>query len=110
MQKENQTKIIDWRDEISATLHTKLKLADGETKKITFLDEGKRYKHPDFKPCIIFVVNVEGMPEPYTWFVNSEAYAVLNQIKKLGKLTGVKVELSRTGEKKSDTRYNIRKL
>lgn len=107
---EEQTQVENWRNEITPTLHTKLKIADGETKQFTFADEGKKYKHPDYKPSVIFAVRVEGFPEPFTWFVNAEAYGLLNQIKAFGKLTGLKVEVKRTGSKKSDTRYEIKKI
>jgi hypothetical protein len=103
---EDQTQIEDWRNNIKE-LNPKLKIADGETKIFTFLDEGRNYKHPDFKLAVTFTVQVEGSEEKNTWFVNAEAYGLLNQIKALGTLTGVKVKLSRTGSKKSDTRYNI---
>jgi len=107
---ETQTQVEDWRNELNVTLNPKLKIADGETKTIVFLDEGQRYKHPDYKPSVIFTVQIEGQTEKNTWFVNAEAYGVLNQIKNLGKLAGIKVSVKRTGSKKSDTRYEIRKL
>lgn len=110
MEEENQTEVGDWRKEVSSSLNPKLKIQDGETKTITFMDEGSNYKHPDYKPCIIFTVKLEGNEEELTWYVNKEAYGVLNQIKALGKLTGLKVTVSRTGSRKSDTRYKINKV
>ena len=107
---ENQTQVDDWRKELLTSLHPKLKIADGETKQFTFLDEGSKYKHPDYKPSIIFSVQVDGQTEKNTWFVNAEAYGVLNQIRSLGVLTGLKVLVTRTGSKKSDTRYEIKKF
>lgn len=107
---ETQAQVEDWRQELNVTLNTKLKIADGETKQFTFLDEGKKYKHPDYKPSVIFAVKQDDFPDPFTWFVNAEAYGILNQIKILGKLTGVKVSVKRTGSKKSDTRYSIKKI
>jgi len=107
---ENQSQVEDWREDLSVSLHPKLKIADGETKIFVFKDEGKRYKHPDYKPSITFTIVVEGESEERTWFVNAEAYGVLNQVKTLGKLTGVKVSVKRTGSKKSDTRYEINKI
>lgn len=107
---ENQKEIdSDWRAGINQTLNPKLKLGDGETKVFVFLDEGNRFKHPDYKPSIIFNVENE-QKEKLTWFVNAEAYGVLNQLKALGKLTGLKVSVKRTGIKKSDTRYEIKKV
>jgi len=105
---EDQKQIEDWRENIT-NLNPKLKIADGETKTFTFLDEGKKYKHPDYKPCVVFTVQLEGVEEKNTWFVNAEAFGLLSQIKNLGELTGEKVKLSRTGSKKSDTRYKIEK-
>lgn len=106
---EDQKEISDWRNEVG-DLNPKLKILDGETKIFTFKDEGTKYKHPDYKPSIIFTVQVENTDDKNTWFVNAEAYGILNQIKKLGKLTGLKVKVSRTGSKKSDTRYEIVKV
>jgi len=106
---ENQSGIEDWRDSITGNLYPKLKIQDNEIKNFVFLDEGKRYKHPDFKPCVIFTVQIIGQSEDkLTWFVNAEAYGLLNQIKALGKLTGLAVEVKRKGSKKSDTRYIIK--
>jgi len=107
---ENQTQVEDWRKGLDISLHTKLKIADGEMVKFVFKDEGQNYKHPDYKPSVIFAVQVEGEEVLRTWFVNKEAYGILNQIKELGKLTGVKASVKRTGSKKSDTRYEIKKL
>lgn len=103
--KTGQTEVEDWRDELVPSLYPKLKFQDGETKEITFLDEGRKYKHPDFKPCVIFTVEYKG--EKHTWFVNAEAYGLLNQIKDLGQLKGKKVKVTRHGTKKSDTRYDV---
>jgi hypothetical protein len=109
---ENQTGIEqDWRNDINQSVYPKLKIQESEIKKFIFLDEGKRYKHPDYKPCIVFTVQIIGQGEDkYTWFVNQEAYGLLGQIKALGKLTGLAVEVKRTGMKKSDTRYDIKKI
>jgi hypothetical protein len=107
---ETQAQVDDWRKGLEVSLHTKLKIADGETKNFVFKDEGQIYKHPDYKPSVIFTIVVEGEEIERTWFVNAEAYGVLNQIKALGKLTGLKVSVRRTGSKKSDTRYEIKKI
>ena len=105
---ETQTQVEDWRNELNIELNPKLKFADGETKEFVFLDEGRKYKHPDYKPCVIF--NVKAGEQKHTWFVNAESYGLLNQIKNLGKLTGLRVRVKRTGSKKSDTRYTIEKI
>ena len=108
---ENQSQVDeDWRKGLNISLHTKLKIADGETKVFVLKDEGQRYKHPDYKPSIIFTIVCEGEEIERTWFVNAEAYGLLNQLVELGKLTGVKVSVTRTGSKKSDTRYEVKKL
>lgn len=107
---ENQSQGQDWREDINASLYPKMKIADGDTKTFTFLDEGKKYKHPDYKPTIIFTVQLESQTEKLTWFVNAEAYGTLNQIKALGKLTNLKVMVKRIGSKKSDTRYTIERV
>lgn len=107
---EEQTGIEskDWRENLTSNIHPKMKILSGETKTFTFLDEGSPYKHPDFDECIIFTVKVDGSKDDKnTWFVNKQAYGLLRNIRDLGKLTNLKVALSRTGEKKSDTRYNL---
>lgn len=107
---ETQTQVDDWRKGLDVSLHPKLKIADGESVKFVFLDEGQKFKHPDYKPSVIFAVMVQGETTERTWFVNAEAYGILNQIKNLGKLVGLGVSVKRTGSKKSDTRYEIKKL
>jgi len=106
---EDQTQVDDWRKGLDVTLNTKLKISDGETVNFVFKNEGLNYKHPEYKPSVIFTVQVEGEEIERTWFVNKESYSVLNQIKLLGKLTGTKVVVKRTGSRKSDTRYEIKK-
>lgn len=108
---EEQTQVGNWREKLNLTLFPKVSFADKETKILTFLDEGKEYKHPDYKPSIIFTVKVEGSEIPKnTWFVNAEAYGLLQQIMGLGeKITGIKVSVYREGIRKTDTRYTIKK-
>ena len=43
------------------------------------------------------------------FYVKEMNFSLLNQIKALGVLTGVLANISRTGSKKSDTRYTIEK-
>jgi len=95
----------DWRNDI-AVFHDKLKVADKESKDLKFLDEGISYKHPKYKPAIIFNVEVKG--EKFTWFVSQNNFGVLGAIKEMGKpLTGQKAKLSRVGEGINDTEWTL---
>ena len=98
----------DWRNEISDSSNATLKILDGETKKMVFLDEGRKNTHADFGTSIVFKVEHEG--EVMNFYVRDNNFSLLKQIKELGKITGIAVEISRVGEKKSDTRYTISKI
>jgi len=102
-----QETIADWRTEISEPADT-LKIADKETVSFTFKDEGKKNVHPDFGTSIAFRVE-DVAKEEKIWYVNSKNYDLLGQIKSLGALKDLKVEVTRVGSKKSDTRYIIKK-
>lgn len=106
---EEQTQVNqDWREDISEPAET-LKIADKESVVVTFLDEGEARTHSDYGTSIVFGVEVVGMGKPMKWYVNAKNFDLLGQIKALGKLTGNMFEISRTGSKKSDTRYHITK-
>jgi len=105
MQKTNDA---DWREDISDTSKAILKLADGETEQVVFLNEGSRRTHPDYGTSIVF--EVEHNKEEKVFYVNADNFALLRQIKELGKLVGTAVKISRKGSKKSDTRYSIEKI
>jgi len=106
MAEENQQ--LEWRNEISEPADT-LKIADKETVVFDFKDEGKKNVHPDFGTSIAFKVLKDNEKEEKVWYVNSRNYDLLGQIKVLGALTGLKVEVTRIGSKKSDTRYLLKK-
>jgi hypothetical protein len=95
----------DWRDEISDSTSAALKVADGESKTFVFLNEGEKRTHQDYGTSIVFQVEYEG--ETMSFYVRENNYALLKQIKELGKLTGKAATISRTGSKKSDTRYEL---
>lgn len=104
---QEQTSVTDWRDEIAPKTAT-LKVLDGEKVIVVFKNEGKKVSSVDYGDSIAFLViedNVE-----YTWYVKANNFDLLGQIKALGKLTGLRCEISRVGSKKSDTRYSIKKL
>ena len=104
---ENEKSEVNWRDEVSTSSSPILKIADGETKKIVFLNEGKIMSHPDFGSSVVFAVEHE--KEEKRFYVRSSNYALLGQIKDLGEtLVGKVVKISRKGSKKSDTRYTIK--
>jgi hypothetical protein len=105
---ENQTQIADWRDNVNGDRKPYLKIADKEIVEFTFLNEGVLRKSKDYGDSIVFEI-AKGQ-EIMDWFVNAENYDLLNQIKELGTLKGMLVAVGRTGTKKSDTRYTIKKL
>lgn len=109
---EEQTPISEaeqnWRDDVSESGIATLKIVDGETKKFVFLSEGEKRTHQDYGTSIVFEVEHEG--EKMNWYVRENNYSLLGQIKAIGKLTGVLVEVSREGSKKSDTRYTLKPL
>ncbi len=97
----------DWRNEISESSAT-LKIKANEEAIFVFLTEGEKRTHADFGTSIVFEVEQDG--EKKMLYVNETNYALRRQIKDLGTLAGLKVKLSRIGEKKSDTRYTIVKM
>ena len=104
--KMEQTDVNDWRSEVEQK--DVLKIEDGETADFTFLDEGKAKQHKEFGTSIVFTV--KHLDSEKLWFVNSQNYDLLKQIKELGVITGMKVKVTRTGSKKSDTRYKLGKV
>ena len=107
----------DWRDDVSDTSKATLKIQDGETKEVVFMGEGERRTHVDYGDSIVFEVetkdfNADNIEEVIqkNFYVNPHNYALLKQIKELGKLVGVRVKISRVGAKKSDTRYSVEKV
>lgn len=103
-----ETKISDWRENISETAGATLKIQDGEEKTFVFLNEGELKTSADYGDSIVFLVDHEG--EQKNFYVRATNFDFLNQIKLLGKLTGLPVKVSRAGSKRSDTRYTIEKF
>lgn len=97
---------LDWRGEITEGKPT-LKVKDGDVVEFVFADEGKASNHPDYGVSVVFNVLLKDSKEPQRYFVKSNNFDLLGQIKKLGTLTGLKVRLSRIGSTKSNTRYKI---
>jgi len=97
----------DWRTEVSSEQRDIVKLQDGESAVFKFGNEGTKKTHPDYGNSIMFVVEHKG--DEKLFFVNANNFALLLQIKALGELKGLKAKISRTGSKKSDTRYKIEK-
>ena len=106
---EEQNTIPDWRNEITPSTEI-LKVKDGESIEVTFADEGTPKSHPDFGNSVMFLVITKDSQEPKKFFVKSNNFNLLGQIKELGKLIGIKVKITRVGSKKSDTRYSIKKI
>ncbi len=84
-----------------------LKVKDGESKTFVFLNEGEKKTHPDFGTSIVF--SVEQNKVKHNYYIKENNFSLLRQIKELGDLTGLVVTVSRTGSRKSDTRYTIEK-
>jgi len=108
MDETQNTNEADWRDEISDSSKAILKIADGETERIVFLDEGEKRTHVDYGTSIVFTIEHNG--EEKVFYVNAQNYTLLKQIKELGKITGTAVKIKRKGKRKSDTRYFIEKI
>ena len=104
---QEQKSVDDWRGEVSDTNKATLKVLDGEKVTFVFLDEGKKKSHPDYGDSIAF--DIDHGKERKVFYVKNTNFDLLRQIKLLGKLTGLTADLSRTGSKKSDTRYKIEK-
>jgi len=98
----------DWRNEISTKTET-LKVKDGDKIVVVFQDEGTKKESVDYGTSIAFRVIVKGETEAKTFYVKANNFDLLGQIKEFGKLTGQTVTISRTGSKRSDTRYKIEK-
>jgi len=106
---ETQKPIEDWRAEITEPTST-LKLKDGDVVVGTFADEGSKKTHPDYGNSVAFQFLKDGEKEPRTFYVKSNNFDLLGQIKLLGVLTGKKVRISRIGSTRSNTRYRITQI
>ena len=98
----------EWRDDVSDSPGATLKIADGEKAKVVFLNEGKKQTHSDYGTSVVFSVKHED--ETKNFYVRENNYSLLGQIKQLGEITNKEVEISRVGEKKSDTRYTLEEV
>ena len=105
MEQTETQKSEDWREEVSDSAGATLKVLDGETKQAVFLDEGTKRASIDYGNSIVFKVEFEG--EEMNFYVKENNFSLLKQFKELGNLTGKLIAISRTGSKKSDTRYTI---
>jgi len=120
MEETNKQLSEDWRDDVSDSSNATLKILDGETKKVVFLDEGNKITSADYGTSIVFKVEHEHeveedgqkvmKVEEMNFYVKENNYSLLKQIKEFGKLTGTIAKISRVGSKKSDTRYTVEKL
>lgn len=106
---EHESDIEDWRKDITPKTAT-LKVRDGEVARVTFQNEGVKKESKDFGNSVAFLVRVDGDEEDKTFYIKSNNFEFLGQIKELGKLTGLRCEISRKGKLKSDTRYAIKKI
>ena len=105
-----QQQNLDWRGELSDNTKLTLKVKDGDVVEVTFADEGIKKVSADYGASICFSVLTKDSKEPKAFYVKSNNFDLLNQIKALGKLTGVKARISRIGSTKSNTRYKIVKI
>ena len=108
MENTEQQKNIDWRDDVSDSANVTLKVLDGESKTVKFLDEGNKKTSVDYGTSIVF--KVEHGEEEMNFYVKENNFSLLKQIKELGSLIGIRANISRKGSKKSDTRYTIESL
>jgi hypothetical protein len=106
---ETEQQNFEWRKDISEP-KTVLKVADGESKVFVFQDEGVKIPSVDYGTSIAFAVIEEGTTKVKTFYVKANNFSFLSQIKALGTLKNLKVRVSRTGSKRSDTRYTIVKV
>ena len=104
-----QSKLEDWRTDITDSKNT-VKVRDGDVIKGVFKDEGTKKESVDFGSSIAFQFLVDGESEIKLWYVKANNFSLLGQIKQLGALTGLHVQITRVGSKKSDTRYAIKKI
>ena len=100
---------LDWREGITESKNT-IKVRDGEIVKGYFRDEGIPRPSEDYGNSIAFAFQKDGETEVKTWYVKANNFSLLGQIKQLGSLTGIHVQITRIGSKKSDTRYSIKKI
>jgi len=107
-EKEEQQNIEDWRDEVSDSSSVTLKVEPDQEVTFVFLNEGEKRTHPDYGTSLVF--EVEHEKEKKLWYVNDQNFDLKRQIKALGKLVGLPVKVTRTGAKKSDTRYQIEQI
>ncbi len=107
MENTETQKDVDWREDVSDPKPT-LKILDGESKTVKFLDEGTKKISVDYGTSIVF--NVEHGGEEMNFYVKENNFSLLKQVKELGSLVGVSANISRVGSKKSDTRYTIEKI
>lgn len=104
---EQNTDTDNWRDEINDPVEA-IKLKDGEKMIGYFKDEGNDVPNPKFEPSVVFSFLLDGEEAVRKFYVRTANFDLLTQIKSLGKLTGLHVEISRTGSDKADTRYTIK--
>ena len=99
----------NWRGELTESKST-LKVKDGDVVEATFADEGVKKVSADYGASIAFSMLLKDDKEPKLFYVKSNNFDLLNQIKALGTLTGLKVRISRIGSTRSNTRYKILKI
>lgn len=108
MEQETQQQ-ENWREDVNE-LPPAIKVVDGEIATFAFMDEGKKLDSKDYGESVVFRVTVVGLGEIRSWYVNKNNYPLLKQLKELGTLTGKTLEVTRTGSKKSDTRYMVKTI
>lgn len=109
-----QTQITsDWRAELEKSQkeaqQPQLKIKDKEIVKGVFKGEGEK-KPTKFGDKIIFTFLKDNEAEVRIWYVPVNNFDLLNQIRALGKITDLKVEIRRFGSGKTDTRYVVTKI
>ena len=73
-----------------------------------FISEGMKKSSVDFGNSVVFEVEQKEIAK--NWYVSANNFNLLGQLKEIGKLIGQVVDISRTGKRRSDTRYTIKKI
>ena len=103
-----------WMQDITPKTET-LKILDGQTIILIHKDNGIKRPSDDYGESIAFKVQVVGEQVDKTFYVKTNNYDLLGQIKEIAKsnngtLMNLSTSINREGSKRSDTRYKIIKI
>jgi len=104
--------VLDWKENFrkeskeNQDLKPKLKILDGESHNITFLDEGVRIKSAKYGDAVLFNVLENSIEK--VWFVSVNKWSMLKEIARNDPLAGKAANIMRIGKDKDNTRYSIK--